>query len=358
MLKIDNPTLKNNLVWDIVSTKLLYREAGDDFKMLDTNYKEQTIQIMKNEAKTQYMILREINVPIKSYEPTDEDKRKFYKEREAIYTKMGIKDYTEIVDLEREYNRYYIQKVNNRQINVLKEKYDYETDKDILNKLKEMKTVDEILNSEYVDKIVLKINDKKISVEDFARYLLVKLTMINAKSMRATLLTARSLEMEIDTIIQQFIRYHLYLEKYKTKDYDEENHLKRFVNIYVESRIADVFIRKEVDNRVPRPLSTEVEEYYKNHEISIKNYFWKHYADIAVDMSEEEIEEYIRFSVAEMVYHNEIIKEEQRRFRNHILELYNYESNKELLETDILKEVPFKSSLAKNPLKLYKELKN
>lgn len=357
-LKIDNPTIRNNFVWEIISAKLLYREALNKFLMLTEDYKSKTIELLKEEAKGQYYILREINLPIKKYEPDTSDKMEFYNDKKEIFEAMGIKSYSDIIDFETDYISHYIKKVNEENIKYLERKYDYELNENIIKKIKSMYDIKEVLESDYKESLILTINNNEIIVKDFAVYLLMKLTMLEAKSMLIEEINiSNNLEMEVDTIIQNFLRHHLLLEEFKTKEKNyNENELNRFINLYVESRIADVYIRKEIDNRIPPPLANEVDEFYEKREVSVKNFFWKHYADTGLNMDDEEREDYISNIVAQMVLKNENIKKEQKIFRNYILKDYNYKINNEVIKEDILNR-PYKKIKAENPLKIMKRFK-
>ncbi len=354
VLKIDNPIVINNLLWEIVSARLLYNEALNGFKMFEEGYKEDTMRLLEEDAQNQYMLLQKINLPIKTYQPQVQDKINFYNEKEKIFKIWEFEDYTEVPNFESEYARHYINKVNETYINRLLKKYEYDINEEIVNEIQSMTNIDQIIKSQYAKEPILTFNDKEISTEEFARFLLLQLTMLNAESMKTRLLTQNSLEMEIDTMFQSFVRHNLlkadFMEK---KDKYNENIMRRFINLYVESRVADVYIRMEVDRLTPPPLWNEVEEFYKEHETEVRNYFWRNFPEIARDMKKEEREDYIQYDVARLYLRDKNIASEQRSFRNALLDRYDYVSNEKLLETDLIKNIPFDYDMAKNPVNFF-----
>jgi hypothetical protein len=354
ILKIDNPIVINNFVWEIISARLLYKEALKSFKMFDKEYKEETMNILNEDAQNQFMILKEINLPIKTYQPTVQDKINFYNEKKKIFKIWEFEDYTDIPNFESEYARYYINQVNEKYINHLTKKYTYEIKETVVKEIQKMTSIDQILKSEYAPQTILILNEKEIKTEEFARFLLVQLTMLNAESMRTRLLRQTSLEMEIDTMFQSFIRHNLLQEDFQSKrDAYNDNIMRRFINLYVESRIADTYLRMEVDRKTPPPLYNEVEEFFKENETEVRNYFWRNYPEVANEMKQEERERYIKHNVAELYLRDKNIASEQRRFRNKLLDKYEYEVNDELIETDLIKNIPFDYERGKNPVTFF-----
>lgn len=352
VLKKDRTNFKTNLVWDVVSTKLLYREALNGFRIFSDEFKKTTFEILEQDAKTQFMLLKEINIPIKTYEPTLEDRKRFYKEREEVFLKQGITSYKNIVQFEEVFKDYYIRKVNERNIKRIIDKYEYELNDNIVYSISQIETIDGIMKSEYADKIILKIGGKEFTTAYFAKYLLVQLTNLTAKTYNTKLITEPEIAMgSIESIAQKFVRHHLLLLDFRTKKFDPYEQ-RRFVNIYLESRIADIMIRKEIDRAVPPPLGSEIDDFYKEREISVKNYFWSRYGEMALEMTEEELENHLKNIVAREVAHNENIAEEQRNYRNYILDKNDYWVNKDLLDKNIFKKTPFDAKNAKSPFKM------
>lgn len=360
ILKKDSIVFKENKLWEIISSKLLYRKALEDFKVFDEELKDDTFKFFSEEAKGQYLLLMLINLPIKIYEPNENDKIKYFKEREDIYTKMGATSYKDVVNLLDDYRSYYIKKVNENYVLNLSEKFEHKFNEEVLEEIKKMDSVDAILDSEYANKTILTINENSFDTTYFGKFLLLWLTRDLAKSMKTVDLSPNNWKMEsaIETISQSFLRHQLLLEEFKLREKDfDENIVKRFANLYIESRIADLHLRKTIDRRVPTPLPRKVDKYYEKNKITVTNYFWQYFPEEALTMkTEEDREWYIKNVIAKNVLHDENIRNEQKAFTNSVLKTNNYEINQELLKKITIDELPFDGIEGKNPSTLLKKI--